>query len=171
VAMRYSIVQGARNSFYNAYSGVCRIFTTRLLHDRPPIVYEDGKQLRDYVYVGDAARANLLVMERDEANFEAFNVGGQKGTTVLEMARLIAQACGKQIPPVVPGEFRFGDTRHTVSDSSKLRALGWEPTVPVEQIVAEYVAWIRKQPEVRDYYAETERQMKQAGVVRSVVRA
>lgn len=166
VAMRYSIVLGPRNSFYNAYSGACRIFTTRLLHDRAPIVYEDGNQLRDYVYVGDVARANVLVLERDEANGQAFNVGGQKGTTVLELARIVVSKCGKDIKPEVPGEFRFGDTRHTVSDSSKLRSLGWEPLTLLEKTVEEYVEWVRSQPDLEEYYAEAERMMKAKDVIR-----
>jgi dTDP-L-rhamnose 4-epimerase len=138
----------------------------RLLNDQPPIVYEDGQQLRDYVYVGDVARANLLVLERDETNYQVFNVGGGKAITVLEYAYLLAEIFGKDIEPQVPGEFRFGDTRHIISDISKIRALGWEPTVPLEQIAREYVAWLQTQPHVKDYYAEAERVMKEIGTVR-----
>lgn len=167
VAMRYSIVQGPRNSFYNAYSGICRIFTLRLLHDRPPLVYEDGGQLRDYVYAGDVAQANLLVLERAEADYQAFNVGGERGTTVLEYARIVSDVCGKTFAPEVPGLFRFGDTRHTVSSTEKLRGLGWAPTVPLERFVEEYVAWVREQPDAEEYYLEAERRMKARNIVRS----
>ena len=166
-AMRYSIVQGPRNSFYNAYSGICRIFTLRLLHDRPPVVYEDGHQLRDYVYVGDVARANLLMLARGEADYETFNVGGGRGTTVLEYARIISDVCDKAIAPEVPGLFRFGDTRHTVSSSEKLRALGWEQTVPLERFVEEYVEWVKEQPDAEEYYIEAERRMRERNIVRS----
>jgi len=167
VNLRYSIVQGPRNSFYNAYSGICRIFTLRLLRDLAPVVYEDGRQLRDYVYIGDVARANLLVMEKDEANYQTFNVGGRKATTVLEFAKILADKCGKNIEPGIPGEFRFGDTRHTVSDSSKLQSLGWEPATPLERIVEEYVEWVKTQPEIKDYHSEAEKIMKRMGIVQT----
>ncbi len=166
VCARYSITQGARQSFRNAYSGILRIFTMRLLNNKPPIVYEDGQQLRDYVYVGDVARANLLVMEDDRADYQVFNVGGNKVTTVLEYAHLLAEKLGKDTEPMIPGEFRFGDTRHIISDIDKLRALGWEPVTPLEQIIEEYIEWARKQPDFEDYYVEAERAMKEMGVIR-----
>ena len=168
VALRYSITQGPRQSFRNAYSGVLRIFTLRLLNGLPLSIYEDGKQLRDYVHVGDVARANLLVLENDSANFEVFNVGGSKATTVIEYARLLMPLSGKDIEPQICGEFRFGDTRHVISDISKLRKLGWEPETPLEQICREYIEWAETQPEISDYYAEAEKVMKRQGVIRSV---
>ncbi len=169
VAMRFSIVQGPRQSFRNAYSGVLRIFTTRLLNDRAPVCYEDGQQLRDYVSVHDVARANLLVLNDARADYQAFNVGGGRAISVLEYARLIARRMGKDIAPQIPGQFRFGDTRHIVSDISKLRALGWEPRVPFEEIVDEYIAWASAQPDVRDYYADAEREMLARGTIREAM--
>jgi len=168
VCMRYTYVQGPRNSFYNAYSGIARRFALRLLHDLPPVIYEDGQQLRDYVNVRDVARANVLVMEDPRADYQVFNVGGGRAVTVLEFARIMPNAFGSDLEPVIPGEFRLGDTRHTVSDISKLRALGWEPTVPVEQNVAEYVAWVKEQRDTREYLEEAERVMREQGVVRVV---
>jgi len=166
VVLRFSITQGPRQSFRNAYSGALRIFTTRLLSNRAPVCYEDGQQLRDYVSVHDVARANVLVMEDPPANFEVFNVGGGCASTVAEYARLIARKIGKDIAPVIPGEFRFGDTRHIISDIGKLRGLGWEPRVLLDEVVEEYIAWAREQPDVRDYYAEAERAMKALGTIR-----
>jgi dTDP-L-rhamnose 4-epimerase len=166
VNMRYSIVQGPRNSFYNAYSGICRIFTLRLLHGHPPICYEDGQQLRDYVYVGDVARANVLVMEDQRADFHAFNVGGQTGTTVLEYAHLAARVIDPNIEPLVSGDFRFGDTRHTVSSWEMLGALGWCPEVSLENVIAKYAEWVRQQPDLGDFYAETEEKMRAANIIR-----
>ena len=167
VALRYSIVQGPRNSFYNAYSGVCRTFTQRLLNGKPPIVYEDGRQLRDYVHVRDVAAAHLLALESPACDFEAFNVGGTRGVTVLEMAKIAAAACGAPLGPVLRGEFRVGDTRHTVSDSAKLRRLGWAPRYAVKQIVAGYVAWARQQRELPDTSDLAAAEMKRHGVVRA----
>ncbi len=167
VAMRYSITQGARQSLRNAYSGVLRIFTQRLLNGLPPVIYEDGQQLRDYVYVGDVARANLLVLEDARADYQVFNVGGNRRVTVLEYAHLLADKIDASIEPEVPGKFRFGDTRHIFSDVSKLRALGWEPSTPLEQIADEYIAWAQQQPDLKDYAADALRVMEEVGTVRS----
>lgn len=163
--MRYTYVQGPRNSFYNAYSGIARRFALRLLHGLPPIVYEDGGQLRDYINVHDVARANVLAMEDSRADYQVFNVGGGRAVTVLEFARMMLDAFNSDLEPLVPGEFRVGDTRHTVSDISKLRALGWEPTIPVEQNIAEYVSWIKEQQGTREYLEEAERVMREQGVI------
>jgi dTDP-L-rhamnose 4-epimerase len=163
--MRYTYVQGPRNSFFNAYSGVARRFAMRILSGLPPVAYEDGKQLRDYVNVRDVARANVLALESEEANFGVFNVGGGRAVTVLEFARFMLDAVGSTLEPLVPGEFRLGDTRHTVSDISRLRNLGWEPTVPVEQNVREYVEWLRTQSITKEFVLEADRVMRESGVV------
>ncbi len=168
VCMRYTYVQGPRNSFYNAYSGIARIFALRLMHGLPPICFEDGKQLRDYVNVCDVARANVLVMEDDRANFQVFNIGGGRAVTVLEFAHIMLGEFNSDLEPLIAGEFRLGDTRHTVSDISNLQALGWQPTIPVEQNVVEYVAWIKEQRGTREYLEEAERVMREQGVVRKV---
>ena len=166
--MRYTYVQGPRNSFYNAYSGIARRFALRLLHGLPPQCYEDGKQLRDYVNVKDIARANVLVMEDESANYQVFNAGGGSAITVLEFAEMMVREFESQLEPLVPGDFRLGDTRHTISDNSKLNGLGWVPAIPVEQNVREYVAWIREQDGTAEYLEEAERVMREQGVVQSV---
>ncbi|HZR26251.1 MAG TPA: NAD-dependent epimerase/dehydratase family protein [Vicinamibacterales bacterium] len=166
--MRYTYVQGSRNSFYNAYSGVCRIFALRIRHGLPPVCFEDGQQLRDYVNVADVARANVLALERDEANGAVLNVGGGRAITVEQFARLMLRAAGSDLPVEIPGEFRLGDTRHTVSDISAMRALGWEPTVPVERNIDEYLAWFDQFTGTEAYLAEAERVMTEQGVIRRV---
>jgi dTDP-L-rhamnose 4-epimerase len=166
VCMRYSIVQGPRNSFYNAYSGICRLFTMRALHDQPPVCYEDGQQLRDYVFVGDVARANLLALESPAADYQAFNVGGLEATSVLDYARALIRITGKDLEPSVSGEYRFGDTRHTFSSSAALGRLGWRPEVGLESIISSYVEWARAQPGLAAFYAESERRMRAAKVLR-----
>lgn len=168
VCMRYTYVQGPRNSFHNAYSGVARRFAMRIMHGMPPVAYEDGNQLRDYVNVRDIARANVLVMEKEEANYRVFNVGGGRAISVLEFARIMLGAFGSSMEPLVPGEFRVGDTRHTVSDISPLQRLGWSPAVPVEQNVQQYIEWLETQTVSEEFLLEAERVMRQSGVVRTV---
>lgn len=168
VALRYSIVQGPRQSFYNAYSGACRIFCLALHLDHAPPVYEDGRQVRDYVNIRDVVAANLLVLERPEADYQVFNVGGGRGYSVLEFAAIVARVFGKNIRPDVRGAYRVGDTRHIVSDISKLQALGWSPRYTPEDSVRDYVAWLREQENVENVVAYAERHMRQLHVVRAV---
>jgi dTDP-L-rhamnose 4-epimerase len=164
--MRYTYVQGPRNSFYNAYSGIARRFALLLLNGLAPSIYEDGQQLRDYINVRDVARANVLVMEDPRADFGVFNVGGNRAVTVVEFAQMMLDAFDSQVTPAITGEFRLGDTRHTISDTSALRALGWKPEIPVEQNVAEYVAWMKGQQGTNAYLEEAERIMRQQNVIR-----
>ncbi len=165
-SMRYSIVQGPRNSFFNAYSGVCRIFTLRLINNKPPAIYEDGKQLRDYVHVLDVARANVLAFEDSRADYESFNVGGIEGINLLDYTKLLTKAAGKNIEPVVSGYFRYGDTRHTVSSSEKLKKLGWKNEHTLENIFKDYLKWVYEQPDLKDRYEEIEAIMKKQKVIR-----
>ncbi len=166
VALRYSIVQGPYQSFRNAYSGVLRVFTLSNLAGRPAPVFEDGRQLRDYVNVTDVARANRLVLESDAADFEVFNVGGGRGYTVLEFAALVAEVTGTNLAPQVTGEYRVGDTRHSVSDITKLQKLGWQPTKTPRDSVQDYVKWIRGEKLDKDYAAEALVKMRQMGALR-----
>ena len=167
VALRYSITQGPRQSLYNQYSGICRIFTLRLLNDKPPIIFEDGLQQRDYVHVDDVVRANMMALEDERANYEAFNVGGGKATTVIEYARLLARKLNKAIEPVIPGEYRFGDNRHSVSSIEKIRSLlGWKPHKGLEEIFEDYIAWVREQGDLRAFFEEADRLMRQMQVIR-----
>lgn len=171
VALRYSITQGPRQSIHNAYSGLLRSSVIRLLNNLPPVIYEDGQQLRDYVYVGDVAQANLLALEKDTANFEVFNVGGKKPVTVLEYVRMLLKVWGKDIRPEISGQFRFGDTRHVFSDVSRIAAsLGWQPVTLLEEAAQQYVIWAQSQPEIKDYYAEAAATMRDMGVLRTIRR-
>lgn len=167
VVLRYSTTQGPRQGFGSAYSGVLRTFALRLLAGEAPIVYEDGRQLRDYVYVGDVARANLLVLENEAANYQVFNVGGGEPITVLEYAQMMIKLVGRDVSPEIPGQFRFGDSRHATSDGAKLLELGWEPLVPVERVAQEYLAWLQDQPELTERRL-TDGQLRHGDAIRSV---
>lgn len=170
VALRYAITQGPRQSIYHAYSGVCSIFATRIVNGLPPVVYEDGNQTRDYIYAGDVAEANLLVMERPEADFQTFNVGTGVSTSVLGFLRLFAEAFGRGVEPVLADAYRLGDIRHFRCDSTKLQALGWKAKTPLKETLRRYVEWIGRQGDVRDYFSEAEAQMKGMGVIRQAGR-
>jgi len=167
VGMRYSIVQGPRQSFRNAYSGALRIFAMQTLAGERPVIYEDGLQLRDYVYVGDVAAANALVLEDPRADYQAFNVGAGRTWTVLEFARIMAEAAGRpELEPVIPGEYRFGDTRHIFSAIDKLQALGWRPQGDPQRSCRDYIAWAGSQPDFGNYSQAAREHMKKLGAVR-----
>jgi len=166
VAMRYSIVHGPRQSLKNAYSGALRLFTMQLVAGKNLSIYEDGKQLRDYVSVYDVARANATVLEDSRADYENFNVGSGAGITVVDLAAMIANAMGVTTDITPTGQFRVGDIRDAISDISKLRSLGWEPEDKEERVIAEYVAWVKEQKLDQDYLGIAEKAMKEAGVVR-----
>ena len=166
VALRYALTYGPRQSIFNAYSGICSIFSTRLLNNLPPIIYEDGRQMRDFTFVGDVARANVLALESDAATGQVFNVGTGQGTTVMEFACLLRDAYGRQVTPATPGEFRPMDFRHLIADNSRLRAIGWQPTVPVAEGVRRYAEWILSMPRPAEYFSRAEQVLKQMRIVR-----
>jgi dTDP-L-rhamnose 4-epimerase len=169
VVLRYCITQGPRQSLTNAYSGVCSIFAMRLINAEPPIVYEDGLQTRDYAYVGDVADANLFVMDCPRVDYGVFNVGTGCATTVLEFLEGLGRALGRPVEPLIAGVFRLGDVRHFRPDVSRLAALGWRATTPLEETLRRYVHWLEEQGSVVDYFAEAEASMRKRGVVRSVL--
>jgi dTDP-L-rhamnose 4-epimerase len=166
VALRYSIVQGPRQSVYNAYSGACRIFCLSYLQGVPPTLYEDGAAIRDYVNIDDVVDANVLVLEDDRAAGRVFNVGGGKAITTREFADVVMRQYGSGLPGAVTGEYRFGDTRHILSDTSALQALGWMPrNTPVESVAA-YAAWLEGIDGLDGVLAEANARMRALGVVR-----
>ena len=166
VALRYSIVQGPRQSVYNAYSGACRIFCLSYLMGTPPILYEDGAAIRDYVNINDVVDANILVLEDDRAAGKVFNVGGGEAVTTREFADTVRRRYESGQPAAVTGEYRFGDTRHIVSDISALRALGWEPKRTRAESVAAYAEWLDGLPGLAGVLAEASARMRALGVVR-----
>jgi dTDP-L-rhamnose 4-epimerase len=166
VALRYSIVQGPRQSVYNAYSGACRIFSLHYLQGLAPTLYEDGQAIRDYVNIDDVVDANLLVFEDERAVGRVFNVGGGTPVTTQTFADVVMRQYGSTQPAKVTGEYRFGDTRHIVSDISALQSLGWTPRRTPAESVAAYAAWLEDMPGLEDVLLEANARMRSLGVVR-----
>ena len=141
--LRYSVVQGPRQSPRNLYSGALRIFAVQALSGKPITVYEDGLQTRDFINVNDVVSANILALKNSRANFEIFNVGGGKTYNVLDFAKMVKKITGSR-SPILVGGFRRTDTRHAVSDVSKLKKLGWRPRFGPEKSVRDYVLWYKE---------------------------
>jgi dTDP-L-rhamnose 4-epimerase len=166
VALRYSIVQGPRQSIYNAYSGACRIFCLHYLLGSAPTLYEDGQMIRDYVNIHDVVAANELALTDDRAVGRVFNVGGGTAYTTEEFAEVVRAHYGSDEQARVSGEYRFGDTRHIHSDIAALRDLGWEPKHRPADSVDEYATWLEGMPGLDAVLAEADEKMRRLGVVR-----
>jgi dTDP-L-rhamnose 4-epimerase len=166
VALRFFNVYGPHQALSNPYTGVMAIFASRLLNRRPPFVYEDGLQTRDFVHVSDAVQANLLALERPEAAGRVYNVGTGAATSVLEVAERLARELGFGEPPEVPGRFRAGDIRHCVADVSRIRReLGYEPRVSFADGVRELLDWLRTQT-AEDRVEQATRELAERGLAR-----
>ncbi|MGA2667559.1 MAG: NAD-dependent epimerase/dehydratase family protein [Ignavibacteria bacterium] len=171
VALRYSIVQGPRQSFYNMYSGACRIFSLGYYFDKPPVIFEDGMMMRDFVNIHDVVDANVLTMLDDRTNYRTFCVGGGKAYSVLEFANIVAKEFSKEhIKPRITGEYRFGDTRNACSDISELKSLGWTPHRTAQDSVKEYADYLRSQTDVQDILEYSENTMKKLNVIRKPIK-
>jgi dTDP-L-rhamnose 4-epimerase len=146
VALRFFNVYGPYQALSNPYTGVLAIFAGRLLNRKPPLIFEDGQQRRDFVHVSDVARACALALEGDGADGQVVNVGSGNSYSVCEIAERLAQVMGKTIEPQITGKYRVGDIRHCFADISLAsEALGFEPQVELDDGLAELAAWLEGQ--------------------------
>src|SRR5690606_26910911 len=118
------------------------IFRSALAAGRAPQVFEDGRQLRDFVHVRDVARANVLALLSEEPVPGVFNVASGTPRSVGEMAAELAAASGPGAPrPQVTGGYRLGDVRHVFASTERAaRELGFRAEVPFAEGMREFVA-------------------------------
>lgn len=146
VALRYFGTYGPRQSFSNPYTGVCAIFSSRILNNKSPVIFEDGLQTRDFVSVHDIVQANILAMQQSNANYQVFNVGSGIPTSIKNIATTLASLYKKSIQPEITGKYRSGDIRHCYADISKISStLGFEPRITLEKGMMELVQWGQEQ--------------------------
>jgi dTDP-L-rhamnose 4-epimerase len=157
VALRFFNVFGPDQALSNPYTGVLAIFASRLLNGRPPVVFEDGEQRRDFVSVHDVAQACCLALERPQADGRALNIGSGRDTSVREVAHALAQTMGRDdIEPEMTHKHRVGDIRHCFADITLARdLLGYEPRVEFEQGLLELAQWLEGQVARDDVEAAT----------------
>ena len=165
VAMRFFNVYGPRQALSNPYTGVLAIFASRFLNRRPPIIYEDGEQRRDFVSVYDVARALRLAIETPAAAGQAFNVGSGQSASVREIAsRMAALVDAEDIQPQVTGAYRVGDIRHCFADITRARTvLGYEPQITLEAGLMELAGWLSGQ-QASDRVAEANAELSARGL-------
>jgi dTDP-L-rhamnose 4-epimerase len=163
VALRYFNTYGTRQALSNPYTGVAAIFSGRLLNNKPPVIFEDGQQQRDFVHVSDVVRATLLTMERRECDYRAINVGTGRPVTIRHVAEALAQVVGGDTEPVFTGQFRSGDIRHCFSDPTEARRMGFLPQVGFADGLGETVEWVRSQT-AQDNFDTARRELEQRGL-------
>jgi dTDP-L-rhamnose 4-epimerase len=146
VALRFFNVYGERQALSNPYTGVAAIFASRLLNRRPPLVFEDGGQTRDFIEVRDVARACSLALESAAATGEAINVGTGTPTSVLEVAETLARGLELEIEPEVVGQYRAGDIRHCYADPRKAdELLRFRTEIAFEEGTRDLLRWLEGQ--------------------------
>lgn len=166
VALRYFNAYGPRQALSNPYTGVSAIFSSRLLNGNSPVIFEDGLQSRDFIHVKDVANANLLAMEKEEADYKALNVGSGKMHTIIDMAKILAEKIrpGENIEMEVTGTFREGDIRHCYADTSMIeKTLGFKPSVKFEDGIEDLIGWVEKQA-CKDLSAQALLKLKEKGL-------
>ncbi len=128
------------------------------------MIFEDGRQSRDFISVHDIVEANLLVLNSDEANYAALNVGTGRVTTIWDIAGMLIKLYGRKLEQEIVNQFRAGDIRHCYADISKIRRLGFEPMVDLRQGITDLVKWGEK-VEAEDRVEEAVRELKEKGLL------
>jgi dTDP-L-rhamnose 4-epimerase len=167
VCLRLFNVYGPRQSLSNPYTGVLAIFLSRLLAGERPVVYEDGRQTRDFVSVHDVVDAIVLALESPAAVGQVLNIGSGVPQQIAGCAVRLAALLGRPgITPQVTGQFRRGDIRHCTADLTRARTcLGFVPRVSWEDGLAELIAWAKQAPSV-DLTVRAQRELQERGIVR-----
>lgn len=164
VALRYFNIYGTRQSLSNPYTGVAAIFASRLMNGNCPMIFEDGQQLRDFVSVHDVVRANLLAMERPQADGMALNIGSGEPISICEVAAELARSLDSDIPAELSQKYRAGDVRHCFADiSAAHRLLAYAPKTRFADGLKDLVQWLCSQ-QPQDRAAEAVAQLSQFGL-------
>lgn len=141
-ALRLQNVYGPGQSLINPYTGILPLFTQAAARGEVIDVYEDGLMTRDFVHIDDVARAFAAAIEQPPAVSRVLDIGGGEATTVLDVARLVAQVA-EGPEPRVSGRFRDGDIRHAwCATDDTTEQLGWSPAVAWHEGIADYARWV-----------------------------
>jgi len=144
--LRYFNTYGPRQALSNPYTGAAAIFSSRILNNKPPTIFEDGNQSRDFVHVSDIVRANILAMEKKEADYEVFNVGTGQKLTISDLAGALIKKLKHKGDALVTNKFRTGDIRHCYADITRIKEkLGFEPKVKFQDGMEDLVSWVKSQ--------------------------
>ncbi|MHA1268779.1 MAG: SDR family NAD(P)-dependent oxidoreductase [Candidatus Helarchaeota archaeon] len=151
VALRFFNVYGTRQALSNPYTGVCAIFSSRILNNNPPIIFEDGNQTRDFIFVDDIVQSLILAMQKSAANYNYYNVGTGNPISILEVAEILINLIKPNLKPIIKNQFRKGDIRHCYPDISKIkRDLNFNPKSNFQTGIGAIIPWIKSQTNVKD---------------------
>ncbi len=165
VAFRYQNVYGAGQSLSNPYTGILSIFSTRIKNGNDINIFEDGKESRDFVYVDDVVEATILGIEKDEANYEVFNVGLGKPIDVNTVANTLVKAYNSNSKITISGNYRLGDIKDNYADLTKIKSkLGFEPKISFEEGIKRFTNWVNTQEIAKDSYEKSIEEMKKKGL-------
>ena len=166
--LRFFLVYGSRQAPSNPYTGVCSIFSSRLIRGKPPIIFEDGKQSRDFVNVDDVCQALLLSIDKKAADGEIFNVGTGLPITIKEVADLITEKINPSLKPIYSQQYRVGDIRHCVADISKIKnKLGYKPSITFKKGIDEFIDWIKTQKNcIQKHSQKAMEELKEKGLLK-----
>jgi dTDP-L-rhamnose 4-epimerase len=146
VALRFFNVYGPGQALSNPYTGVAAIFGSRLLNGRPPVIFEDGRQSRDFIHVNDIVDGILLALDAEDAIGQAINLGTGRPTTVDDLATALAAGLGIDVEPERTGRYRAGDIRHCYADAGRAeRLLRFRAAVSLEDGMRDLIEWLADQ--------------------------
>tara|TARA_B110000046_G_scaffold185994_1_gene231145 strand:- start:6597 stop:7736 length:1140 start_codon:yes stop_codon:yes gene_type:complete len=167
VAYRYQNVYGPGQSLSNPYTGILSIFSTRIKNNNEINIFEDGKESRDFVYIQDVVDATILGIEKDEANYNIYNVGSGIQTTVIDVIRNLNKEYRTNVNYTISGNFRLGDIRDNYADLSRIKVeLGFKPKVSFEQGIKFFCQWVSNQEIENDKFSESFEEMKNKGLLK-----
>jgi dTDP-L-rhamnose 4-epimerase len=165
IALRYQNVYGPGQSLTNPYTGILSIFSTRIKNGNEIIIFEDGEESRDFVFIDDVIDATVSSIEMADAGQHALNIGAGVRTSVLDVARSLITAYGVDVPVKVSGNFRLGDIRDNYADITKARALlGFEPKINFEMGIRRFTTWVNSQDVMEDAFESSISEMRSKGL-------
>lgn len=165
VAFRYQNVYGAGQSLTNPYTGILSIFSTRILNNNGIVIFEDGKESRDFVHVDDVVTATVAGIEHEEPIVDVFNVGSGVSTDVVELSESLINKYGIDVSIEVSGKYRLGDIRHNIADLSHIKnVLGFKPSISFDKGLDDFVGWVKGESIPEDNYDESIRELASKGL-------
>ncbi|RNI37479.1 NAD-dependent epimerase/dehydratase family protein [Hanamia caeni] len=165
VAFRYQNVYGPGQSLSNPYTGILSIFSTQIKNNNSINIFEDGKESRDFVYIDDVVNATILGLEKEQANYNSYNVGSGNNISVLQIANKLVKLYNSGVAINVTGNFRIGDIRHNYADLNKIKQdLNFEPETQFDEGITNFVKWVNTQKKSEDLYSNSIYELKERGL-------
>lgn len=166
-ALRLFNVYGSRQALSNPYTGVCAIFSSNLLCGNPPIVYEDGNQMRDFIHVKDVVQAFVLSLKKSISQNKVYNVASANPLTIKEIANTLLSYINPNLLPIITNKYRLGDIRHCIADIEKIKSdLGFKPNYTFKEGCQELINWVKlKVTDVKDKSSIANKELKERGLL------